>query len=67
MSALKEIDLRWLMMVYAGTGESMLLVHLGSGLGYLTDAARELGRLGFRAQRDDCERVIQDCKDSSRG
>jgi hypothetical protein len=50
-----------------GTGESMLLVHLHSGLGYLIDAARELGRLGFRAQRDGCERIIHDCKNSSRG
>jgi hypothetical protein len=45
----------------------MLQVHLRIGLGYLTNAATKLGRPGFRAQIDDCKRIIHKCKNSSRG
>ncbi|EXL67924.1 hypothetical protein FOPG_15975 [Fusarium oxysporum f. sp. conglutinans race 2 54008] len=49
------------------TGESMLRAHFSSGLAHLTSASIELGRLGLRAQKDKCERIVQDCRNYSGG
>jgi hypothetical protein len=50
----------------AAAGEGMRM-HLRHGLAHLEHASRELDRLGLKAQKDECEKIIQDCMNGSRG
>ncbi|KAK2006145.1 hypothetical protein LZ32DRAFT_611509 [Colletotrichum eremochloae] len=46
--------------VCMATGESMLRVHLNSGLYYLRQASTELERLGLREDKALCEEIIKE-------
>jgi hypothetical protein len=48
------------------TGEHMCM-HLRHGLAHLESASRELDCVGLRAQKDECEKIIQDCINGFRG
>jgi hypothetical protein len=50
----------------AATGERVRM-HLRHGVAHLESASIELDRLGLRAQKDECERIIQDCINGFRG